>query len=720
MWKKIEKATTMCIAALLVIIATVSGTLAYESIVEQEIIAAQNDHRIDVQLLRQRTNADGEYVDITEDPMLVPLATGYTENIIRVKNSGNIDTFNRVIIAVPANLDESMELVKGNGWTLTETIMGQSCGDETCNIYIFTMEGSLKAETISDPAILGVRVDAALEQHGDTYILNDVIYDYSEGLQLKIVAQAVQSAFLESPENAFEKGGMAENPWAPSVTLDSPVSDTALNAVLRTMPTGTDITKSVTNVIFGKRADYGHIMESCYSQPVDDADPNGPWAYYQASADGEGNTTWTVYILSDEKIIFPADCSNMFTNFSNLEEVDLTTVDSSEVTDVSYMFCHCTNLKSVNMHNWNTAQITDFSYMFNRCHALETLEIGTLDVQNATKMQYMFSECKKLRGIDVSGWKTSKVTDMSYLFNGCTNWMTLDLSQWDTVSVQNMRSMFSGCTSLTMLNLAGLETAAVTDMANMFSGCNTLTEIDVGDFDTSTVTNMNSMFSGCSQLCTLNVGGWNTAKVTDMAGMFNGCQKLETLDVSRWVTGEVKNMASMFIDCSELKTLDVSKWDTTNVTNMSLMFCRCSLIEKLDVSKWNTEKLANLYCLFNACSKLADLGEGNVSGWTTGQAIDMSYMFNACKLLTELDVSNFNTANVRKLDYMFASCSSLTKIYASSDWNTSGATSTSMFQSCSNLAGGAGTTYQNNHIDGTYARIDGGESAPGYFTSPNT
>lgn len=349
MWKKIEKATTMCIAALLVVIATVSGTMAYESIVEQEIFTAQNDHRIDVQLLRQRTNADGEYVDITEDPMLVPLATGYTENIIRVKNRGNIDTFNRVIIAVPANLDESMELVKGNGWTLTETIMGQSCGDETCNIYIFTMDGSLKAETISDPAILGVRVDAALEQHRDTYILNDVIYDYSEGLQLKIVAQAVQSAFLESPENAFEKGGMAENPWAPSVTLDSPVSDTALRAVLRTLPTGTDITTSVTNVIFGKRADYDHIMESCYGQPVDDADPNGPWAYYQAATDGEGNTTWTIYILSDGVIYLPENCDNLFLGMSALTAVDTAICDTRFVTSMHGMFQGCSNLTEVDV-----------------------------------------------------------------------------------------------------------------------------------------------------------------------------------------------------------------------------------------------------------------------------------------------------------------------------------------------------------------------------------
>lgn len=361
MWKKIEKAITLCIAALLVVIATVSGTMAYESIVEQEIFAEQNDHRIDVLLLRQETNADGEYVDMAEDPMLVPLATGYTENIIRVKNSGNIDTFNRVIIAVPAKLDESMELVKGDGWTLTETIMGQSCEDETCNIYIFTMDDSLKAETISDPAILGVRVDAALEQHGDTYILNDVIYDYSEGLQLKTVAQAVQSAFFESPENAFEKGGMADNPWVPSITLNSPVSDTALNAVLRTMPTGADITTSVTNVIFGKRTDYGHIMESCYGQPVDDADPNGPWAYYQAATDGEGNTTWTIYILSDGVIYLPENCDNLFLGMSALTAVDTAICDTRFVTSMHGMFQGCSNLTEVDVSDWDMSKVTSIS-----------------------------------------------------------------------------------------------------------------------------------------------------------------------------------------------------------------------------------------------------------------------------------------------------------------------------------------------------------------------
>lgn len=40
-----------------------------------------------------------------------------------------------------------------------------------------------------------------------------------------------------------------------------------------------------------------------------------------------------------------------------------------------------------------------------------------------------------------------------------------------------------------------------------------------------------------------------------------------------------------------------------------------------------------------------------------------------------------------------------------------------MFYGCTSLVGGAGTTYDSSHYNGVYARIDGGTSAPGYFTA---
>lgn len=42
-----------------------------------------------------------------------------------------------------------------------------------------------------------------------------------------------------------------------------------------------------------------------------------------------------------------------------------------------------------------------------------------------------------------------------------------------------------------------------------------------------------------------------------------------------------------------------------------------------------------------------------------------------------------------------------------------------MFTGCTSLVGGAGTAYDADHIDHTYAHIDGGAANPGYFTSKN-
>ena len=40
-----------------------------------------------------------------------------------------------------------------------------------------------------------------------------------------------------------------------------------------------------------------------------------------------------------------------------------------------------------------------------------------------------------------------------------------------------------------------------------------------------------------------------------------------------------------------------------------------------------------------------------------------------------------------------------------------------MFYSSTNIKGSEGTNYNSSYVDKTYARIDGGTSAPGYFWS---
>ena len=68
---------------------------------------------------------------------------------------------------------------------------------------------------------------------------------------------------------------------------------------------------------------------------------------------------------------------------------------------------------------------------------------------------------------------------------------------------------------------------------------------------------------------------------------------------------------------------------------------------------------------------------------------------------------------------MFYRCSNLTTIFVSNNWTTQAlfpSHSSDVFTGCTKLVGGAGTTYDPNHVDYEYAHIDGGPSNPGYLT----
>ena len=183
----------------------------------------------------------------------------------------------------------------------------------------------------------------------------------------------------------------------------------------------------------------------------------------------------------------------------------------------------------------------------------------------------------------------------------------------------------------------------------------------------------------------------NCTELTSTAFWFYGCDHLtEIVGISNLKTDNVTNMEWMFRGCSGLTILDVSGFKTENVFDFGLMFMDCSSLTSLDISNFKTDNM--LY---------------------------MNYMFYDCSGLTTLDMSNFKTDKVTAIDHMFYNCSGLTTIYAGNDWTTAAVTSgESVFAGCTNLVGGKGTAYDANHVDHTYARIDGGPNSqmPGYFT----
>ena len=214
--------------------------------------------------------------------------------------------------------------------------------------------------------------------------------------------------------------------------------------------------------------------------------------------DGTGNSTYKLTIGGKGGIIANESMIAYFNGFNKMTSIDLSAIDTSEVTNMFAMFTNCSSLTSLDVSKFDTSKVTNMFGMFASCSRLTSLDLSNFDTSKVTNMLGMFNSCSSLISLDVSNFDTSNVTNMSYMFFSCSSLTNLDVSKFDTSNVTDMSDMFSGCSSLTSLDVSNFDTSNVTNMEDMFSSCSKLPSLDVSNFDTSKVTNMHSMYSGCS------------------------------------------------------------------------------------------------------------------------------------------------------------------------------------------------------------------------------
>ena len=259
--------------------------------------------------------------------------------------------------------------------------------------------------------------------------------------------------------------------------------------------------------------------------------------------------------IKDIKVQAAKNSGCMFYYRSKLTNIDLSMLDTSNVTNMSKMFQGCNGLTTLDLSPLDTQNVKNMLEMFSGCRALTTLDLSSFDTHNVTDMKEIFMYCWHLAALDLSSFDTQKVTDMTRMFSDCNGLTTLDLSPLDTQNVKNMLEMFSDCSGLTALDLPPLDTQKVTDMTRMFYNCSGLTALDLSSFDTQKVTDMGAMFSGCRGLTTLDLSPIDTQNVVNMSYTFSGCSSLTSLDLSPFDTQNVTNMYGMFYDCSGLTTV---------------------------------------------------------------------------------------------------------------------------------------------------------------------
>lgn len=241
------------------------------------------------------------------------------------------------------------------------------------------------------------------------------------------------------------------------------------------------------------------------------------------------------------------------------------------------LFRNFTQVKEIDLLALDTSNVTDMGYMFSGCKSLEKIDVSKLETSNVTSMMRMFNECSSLKSLDVSNFHSERVINMFQMFNGCSSLMEINLTNFNTSSVTNMDSMFSKCSSIEKIDVRNFDTSKATSLYLMFSNCRSLASLDLSTFNTENVTNMCRVFINCSNLETLDISNFNTEKVTNMEGLFHGCSKLRKIDMSNFnmknfdtapgiMFGYVPTTVSIKTNATMKEWLNTNFPELTNVT----------------------------------------------------------------------------------------------------------------------------------------------------------
>ena len=257
-----------------------------------------------------------------------------------------------------------------------------------------------------------------------------------------------------------------------------------------------------------------------------------PWKYAETDEQDISSVQMT-------GIVKAATGHNMFELFSSAETIDVSKLDTSNVSSMKFMFHQCESVKTLDVSNFCTSAVTDMSGMFSNCNLLESINLRNFETENVTDMTEMFYRCKSLKNIDVSSFDTSNVTSMMNMFGECESLESIDLSNFVTKNLDDEEYVTDGmlayCTNLKSVKLP----EDLTRIGGAFcKECSSLTRLTIPE-------NVESIDSDAMYYCENLKSIAIPDKVTSIGSYaFRGCSRLTDI----YYSGSKEQWDSISID----------------------------------------------------------------------------------------------------------------------------------------------------------------------------
>lgn len=183
-----------------------------------------------------------------------------------------------------------------------------------------------------------------------------------------------------------------------------------------------------------------HIGSGTFGEPVP---APGMLAPYEP---GEMGSPWMVYndiiddVIIDGSVIANTDSTALFGRLDAESISGLENIDVSNVTDMGYMFSDMSNLSELDLSAWDTSSVTNMTVMFAQ-NNFSNVDLGTWETENVTDMYAMFAMTPNLTSLATPNWNTEKVTTMQGMFMGASALTELDFTGWNTSNVTDMTMM---------------------------------------------------------------------------------------------------------------------------------------------------------------------------------------------------------------------------------------------------------------------------------------
>ena len=438
--------------------------------------------------------------------------------------------------------------------------------------------------------------------------------------------------------------------------------------------------------------------------------PPDDWAPWQPTITG-----MRISSVRFEQAIAPTSMASWFADLEDLERVDFTNLDTSQVTDMSYLFFNCTSLKSLDLSSFETSNVTSMRSMFSSCFSLESVDLSGFDTSSVTNMATMFDSCVQLETLDLSHFNTSHVTDMSFMFYCCRDLTAIDISSFNLAGLStadSVNSLFNWCDSLHLMKLGHgftSEDATVRDAlsaddslgyvmsaekrwkltdgvdaysspAAVLSKCQKLDDNVRASFVRTTSANQGEGGAAVDPtgIFVYKISSTTLAIRTGQRELAEGEQLLGTVaetlcdpwgdktgDRTSYTLVVFENdvvpayTTNWFRGFSNLAAIEhLERLDTSNAVHMANMFAGCAKLQAVDLSGFNTKNVTSMAGMFEGCAALVGV---DVSQLESDALVFADSMFEGCVEFTAVDVEQFG-AKVKYASRMFAGCTKLASV----------------------------------------------------------